>query len=145
MNETLARRFFPAGDAIGRRIGNHEDADKTANRFFRRIVGIVGDTRAQAAQATQPPETFLLAQNTYWPYLTYVVKLRTSFPAALAGARAAVQQADFDQIVTGPMSLTASLAKSSAVEQNRVAVFALFAGCPLLLSCVCLYVVLVGE
>ncbi len=145
VNETFARRFFPAGDAIGRRIVNPADAGKTDDRVFRRIVGIVGDTRVEAAQTAQPPETFLLAENTYWPYLTYVAKLRISSAAALAGVRAAVQQADPDQIVTGPIALTASLAKSSAVEENRVDVLALFAGCALLLSCVGLYGLLAGE
>jgi putative ABC transport system permease protein len=121
VNETFARRFFPAGDALGHRILDHEDAQQTEDRFFRRIVGIVGDTRVAADQVAQPPETFLLAQNTYWPYLAYVARLRTSSPSALAGVRAAVQQADPEQIVTGPTTLDASLAESAGEPRVRLA------------------------
>ena len=145
VNQTFAQRFFPQGDAIGHRILDHQDVGKTSDKVDRRIVGIVGDTRVSPTQAAEPAETFLLAENTYWPYLTYVAKVRTASATTLAGVRAAVQQADPEQIVTGPTALAATVATASGDEQNRLVLLALFGGFALLLSCVGLYGVLSGE
>ncbi len=60
VNQTLARRHFPAGDAIGRRI---TFGDGLEDQDWREIVGVVADVRHLGLTADAPPEIYVpLAQ-----------------------------------------------------------------------------------
>ncbi len=56
VNETLAQRFFPGEDPIGKRM-RYGDADSQAP--WMTIVGVVADTRRTGFDAAVRPETYL--------------------------------------------------------------------------------------
>ena len=53
MNEELARRAFPRGDAVGRRVRMGGDT------LWRTVIGIVGDVRQRGLDAEVRPELYL--------------------------------------------------------------------------------------
>ena len=57
VNETLARRFWPAGDALGRRLALGQGLGPPFEEPPRRIVGVVGDVRDGVGLAQQPCPT----------------------------------------------------------------------------------------
>ena len=72
VNETLARQFFPNGDAIGKRIRARDFGENE----WCTIVGIVRDVRANALELKPTPGYFLpYAQfPTYWEEMTVVIR-----------------------------------------------------------------------
>jgi ABC-type antimicrobial peptide transport system permease subunit len=87
VNEVMARRYWPAGDAIGSSV----IVDKQA----RRIVGIVGDfAYSDPADSDPSPLFFLpLAQN-YSSYVKVAARSRTTASAIAAQLRQAVAGLD---------------------------------------------------
>lgn len=82
LNETAARRFFPAGDAVGRRVRTGLDGDSWV-----RVVGVVGDTRDRGLDAPPPPRMYRpLAQPTRWNPTAAQIVLATTGPAPDATA-----------------------------------------------------------
>ena len=81
VNETLARRFFPNQDPIGKQI-SVADGDKPA---VREIVGVVGDTRHEQLADAPDPEIYRPFGQADWPFAG--IAIRTSGdPLALAAA-----------------------------------------------------------
>ncbi len=72
VNETLARQFFPAGDALGKRI---RPKDFKENDWCT-IVGIVRDVRATALDVKATPGFYLPHAQfpNYWDEMTVVVR-----------------------------------------------------------------------
>src|SRR6185436_19946988 len=62
INETMAHRFWPNENPVGRRMAYGQGAGP--NTRWMEIVGVVGDTRRTGYESVVRPETFLpLAQN----------------------------------------------------------------------------------
>ena len=121
LSETVARRFFPRGDALGRRLVLR---DRPAT-----VVGVVGDVRANPLTSNSPTSV-VYVPIAQWPSRTVSVVLRVSSgdPAALGGALqrvigrldgrlaageiATMQRAV--EAVTSPQSATAQILLASA-------------------------------
>lgn len=94
INESLARRLFPDGSALGRRIASLDNGDP----YWAEVVGIVRDV--DAAAATRDPSTPYqiykpLAQEA-WSYVMPVLRSQAD-PAALAEPlRRAISEVDPD-------------------------------------------------
>jgi predicted permease len=74
LNESLARKHFPEGDAVGHRI-----AFRRGETPWRRIVGVVEDARLQSPDAAPEEGIFIPYAQKVWPWatwLTVVVKAR---------------------------------------------------------------------
>ncbi|MEJ7710068.1 MAG: ABC transporter permease [Pyrinomonadaceae bacterium] len=66
INETLAERFFPGENAVGRRISFEGTSD---NQRWREIVGVVPDVKWQRPDQKPTPEAYLPhAQVPFVPY-----------------------------------------------------------------------------
>ena len=52
INETMARRFFPDEDPIGKRL------DISGPTYMREIVGIVGDIKQESLRTPTPPQVY---------------------------------------------------------------------------------------
>jgi putative ABC transport system permease protein len=95
INETTARRYFPAGDAVGRHLANSRD------RVPLEIVGVVGDLKFSALSAPEREEMYLPEAQAPWPAMSLVVR-SSGEPAPLAAAlRAKVRELDAD-LAVGP-------------------------------------------
>lgn len=86
VNEALAKRFFPSGDAIGQEIY----LGAPDNRLFDRatIVGIVGDTRDAGPGADPLPTVFAPHRlMPYWGSFFYLVRADGAVSPTMAAVR----------------------------------------------------------
>src|SRR5689334_7538031 len=90
IDETLARRYWPAGNALGKRI------ETGGNREWMTIVGIVGGIKHNNLAEEKSPHIYMaLAQ---YPDTRAALVVRTDGPpnAAIATFRSAIRQVDAD-------------------------------------------------
>jgi putative ABC transport system permease protein len=128
INEAAARRFFPAGDAIGRQLS-----------FWgvtREIVGIIGNERFQGLTAESPPAVYLSLVQA--PMATGSVLVRTAGdPMGVATAvRSAVRAVDPELAVFDVATLDQTVLRSISRERSTMLLLATFAAVALLLALV---------
>ncbi|MEA3246378.1 MAG: ADOP family duplicated permease [Gemmatimonadota bacterium] len=95
VNETMARRFFPTGDAVGQTITVHRAAQRPSagDPLTGPIVGVVRDVHWAAPDLPPPPEVYVPYTREVWTWMTLVAQARE--PALVAPAiRAAIQGVD---------------------------------------------------
>ncbi len=137
VNEAFAKRFFPNGDAIGKRI---RLGKLTADFPWGTIVGIVGDTRGFALN--EPPEPTMywpVAQVRATPSLAIVVRTQND-PAALASSvRDAIAEIDQAQPIYDMQTLDQLVAKSLDQRRFTLTLMVLFGAIALVLSAIGIY------
>jgi len=142
INETMARKFWPSQDPLGKRFKFGDPDDKMP---WHRIVGIVADVHQM--RLNEPPR-----QEMYFPYWqakdNWMVPRdlalhTTGDPLSLAGAvRQAVWSIDKDQPVSNVMTLDDLLDQEVAQRRVQAALLGGFAALALILACVGIYGVL---
>ncbi|HLY20142.1 MAG TPA: ABC transporter permease [Bryobacteraceae bacterium] len=142
VNETMARKFWPGQDPIGKRFKFGGGPGGTP---WCRIVGVVGDVRQM--RLNEPPR-----QEMYFPYwqsgynwmVPRDLAIRTSGdPVSLARAvRETVWSIDKDQPVANVMTLDELLDQEVAHRRVEAALLGGFAALALTLACVGIYGVL---
>jgi putative ABC transport system permease protein len=133
VNESMAKRFFPGEDAIGRRIRSGADAP------WMTIVGIVADVHVRGARGADVVETYL----PYWqnPEAGINVLLKSAGdPHALAEPlRRAVKELDPAIAVASMATMDEIVAQSIGSSRFYATLVAIFAGLALLLAAVGIY------
>ena len=144
INETMARRFFPGEDPIGRRlmVGRLEGV-------WREIVGVVGDVRQYEFEAGPPPQlysSYLQQRGTYaaWQLdfmLGMALVVHTSGrPARLATAvRSAIREVDKDAAVSDVQTLEEVVFSQVSQRRFYMQLLGIFAGVALVLAAVGIY------
>jgi putative ABC transport system permease protein len=136
INETMARRYWPDADPIGRRIA-FDGAD--GDPAWREIVGIVADVKSEGLDSEEVPSVY--APHAQRPGLSMAVVLRTSGdPKALAPAlRSEVQALDRNLPVYYVTTMDEIMASSVSAQRFGMFLLALFAGVALVLAAVGIY------
>jgi putative ABC transport system permease protein len=137
VNESFAKRFFPNGDAIGKRI---RLGKLTADFPWGTIVGIVGDVRGFALdEPPQPTMYWPVAQIRATPSLAIVVRTQSD-PASLAGpVRDAIAEIDRTQPIYDLQTLDQLVAKSLDQRRFTLTLMLLFGVIALVLSAIGIY------
>jgi putative ABC transport system permease protein len=134
VSQTLAQRYFPSGDAIGKRINV-----QTGPESYREIVGIVGDVKQNGLTKETKPhayEPFAQAPN---QFMTLIVRSTTD-PASLVPAiRSKVLALDSELPLQRVTPLDRMLANSIRQQRFTSIVLSVFAGVALLLAAAGLY------
>ncbi len=134
VSQTLAQRYFPNGDAIGKRINV-----QTGPESYREIVGIVGDVKQNGLTKETKPhayEPFAQAPN---QFMTLIVRSTTD-PASLVPAiRSKVLALDSELPLQRVTPLDRMLANSIRQQRFTSIVLSVFAGVALLLAAAGLY------
>lgn len=73
INETMARRFWPNDNPIGRRIA-HDLSIVPRQQTVREIVGVVGDVRHFAVERAAEPQMFVPHAQMPWPSMALVLR-----------------------------------------------------------------------
>ena len=137
VNEAFAKRFFPNGDAVGKRI---RLGKLTAEFPWATIVGVVGDVRGFALD--EPPEPTMywpVAQYRATPSLAIVVRTQND-PAALSSAvRDAITEIDHSQPIYDMQTLDQLVAKSLGQRRFTLTLMVLFGVIALVLSAIGIY------
>jgi predicted permease len=139
INDAAARRFFPKGDAIGRRIRIGPDPHGTPLT----IVGIVGDVRADGVDSPAQPTLFANHRQEAWLHSMSVVARTTGDPAsAVPLLRRAVHGVDPALALRDVKPLADVMGSSLAPRRFALALASCFAAVALSLAAVGIYAVL---
>lgn len=146
LNETLARRFWPAGDALGKRVSL---ADPGEQPKWLTVVGIVADMKQESWAEPARPEVYrpILQQPAWYfdekhgafAYLSFVV-LASGDAALLAGpVRDAIWSLDRELPVSHLSTLEQVAAGAVAQPRLQLQLVGVFAVTALLLAALGLY------
>jgi putative ABC transport system permease protein len=146
VNEALAKRYFPGGDAIGKTLtvdfASDTDAHGDTASVHGEIVGVVGDTKLKDVTLDQGPA--LYAANEQFPsnYLTFVVRTRSEPATVLRATRQAVAAIDPSIPIFATGLLADDVSRSLAAPRLTATVVAAFALTALILTVIGIYGVL---
>lgn len=134
VNQTFARRYFPDGRVLGRRLLVHWSDSAPAE-----IVGVVGDVRHNGLTSEPAPTVFLLHAQTPG-YITNLVVRTTVEPSVQAAAvRRAIQAVDPTQGVTLGKTMDEYVDEALARPRLYAALVACFAGLAVTLAVIGVY------
>jgi putative ABC transport system permease protein len=134
VSQSMAARFFPNEDAIGKRINIQNPDGKWSE-----IVGIVGDVKEYSLNSDAPAENYEPFPQHPYPFQTFVLRTSGS-PAALSGAiRSAVRSIDPDQPIARVQALSDIIEGSVANQKFAMRLFMVFSGAALLLATIGIY------
>uniref|UniRef100_Q01PE9 Permease n=1 Tax=Solibacter usitatus (strain Ellin6076) TaxID=234267 RepID=Q01PE9_SOLUE len=138
INETMAKRYWPGEDAVGKRIAFD---DHPKEKDWMRIVGVVGDVRDQATSEAAHPAFWWPLKQMPFPMRAMSIVIHTEGdPALLAGQlRRSVQQLNAG-LAVAELRVMQQIADES-VSTQRFAMFlvGLFAGLALVLATIGMY------
>jgi predicted permease len=135
VNQTLARQFFPKGDAVGKRIKR-----VLSDKDWSTIVGVVPDVRGFALELQARPQLYY--PHTQDRYDTIAMVLRVD-ASALPSLRGAIQQ-EFKQLdpalpIVDFRTMQQLVTNAAARPRFSTLLLGLFAAASLLLTIVGLY------
>jgi putative ABC transport system permease protein len=137
VNETLAERYFPGGDAVGRRL--KQGGDERPNNPWMEIVGVVGDVKYAGLNA--PPEPAFYLADRQQPFNNRFVTVRTAADprSALNSIRAAVSALDRDVPVARLYTIDQLMNESVAAPRFRTTLVTVCAILGLVLAAIGIY------
>src|ERR1700677_1707424 len=94
VSQSMARRFFPNEDPIGKRINVQNGPGKWSE-----IVGVVGDVKQYGLKSDAPAENYEPFPQHPYPFQTLVVRTSGNVAELSAAVRAAILSIDRDQPV----------------------------------------------
>jgi putative ABC transport system permease protein len=137
VSETFARRYWPADDAIGKRITIGYNGTGP-----REVVGIVGDVKWTGLAEKTPLEMYTPFPQTPWPFMAAVVRTQADPAAVAASMRGAVVALDRDQPPGEVKTLTSYLTRSIAAPRFTAMLIGSFAVIALFLAALGLFSVM---
>jgi predicted permease len=144
INETLAHRYWPSEDPVGKQIklifpATLRPWDAQARQGWLRIVGIVGDVRDWSWSEPKVAQLYLPDTQNASRIMRLVVR-SSEDPAPLTGAlRQVVESIDPDQPVTEVSSMDQFLSVVLAQRRLNMALLAFFAAIAAILAAIGIY------
>ncbi len=135
-NQAFANRYFPNGDALGKRVGF---GCEESEGFCRTIVGVVGNIRQESITDAVTPEIYLPFPQMRMNGMTLLVRT-TSDPLSIARTlRNEVLAIDKNQPVHDVKTLAQRVDEGVAVSRSLMLLFSAFALLALILGAVGIY------
>jgi predicted permease len=132
INETMAKRFWPDQDAIGKRFKFFGQEN------FQQVVGIAKDSKYNFIGEDPAPYIYQATTQVYQPQLSLFVKAPRP-EAVLGTVRGEVQQLDRNLPLTGVFTLTEIFDQSLWAPRMGASLLAVFAGLSLVLAVIGIY------
>ena len=143
INRTLAEKYFPGRDPIGRHI---QTGDPRPAPPKETIVGVVGDVKYSGLGAPPAPQAYKLYTTPGWTDFSrsmFVVVRTTAAPGAVADAlRTQLALLDRSIPLASVMTMRERLGESVGEQRFRTVLLGSFAAFALLLACLGLYAVM---
>jgi predicted permease len=137
VNEALVRRFFPKGDALGRRV-TFGDPSRPDVRW-QTIVGVVADTRRGGLERAPWAEVYFSQAQAADPSVYALVRTAGDPLTIAKAAQSEVWAIDRDQPVASIRTVDAILARSQANRRFTTLLLALFSVVALTLAAIGIY------
>jgi putative ABC transport system permease protein len=138
INETMARRFWPHDNPIGRRIA-HDLSLVPGQQTVREIVGVVGDVRHFAVERAAEPQMFVPHAQMPWPSMAVVLRSQLDAQALTREVRQTVWSMDGTLPVPPLRALDDLLAEAVGQPRFRAWLLGLFGAMAVLLAMTGLY------
>jgi predicted permease len=137
INQTLARKYFPGEDPIGKRIGDTELTPKS----IKEIIGVVEDVKDGALDSEIWPAVYYPFSQSTDTYFSLVARTSQSEASLLPALVAAVHEVDPGIGAINETTMTAKINDSPSAYLHRSAAWLVggFASLALLLGVVGLY------
>jgi len=137
VNETLARRYFPGGAAVGKRL--KQGGSERPNNPWMEIVGVVGDVKYSGLNAPAEPAFYLADRQQPFTRRYVVVRTAADTRAALASIRGALSALDRDLPVSRVYTIDDLMTLSVAAPRFRTTLVSIFAIVGLALAAIGIY------
>ncbi len=134
VNQSFARRYFPDGRALGRRI-----LVQWSDQVWAEIVGVVGDIRHDGLTAEPVPTVFLLHAQTPGYITSLVVRTTENASAQAAAVRRAVHEVDPAQAVSAARTMEQYVGDSLSRPRMYAALVSAFAVIAVILAAIGIY------
>lgn len=144
VNQTVARRYFPDGNAVGKRL---QTGDTNPGASWETIVGVVGDVKYQGLDEKEQPTLYVPFHMDGWsPTFVrsmYLIVRTQSDPANVTAlVRSRLASLDADVPVSQVRTMDDLLSESVSGPRFRMLLLATFASLALLLAAIGIYGVL---
>jgi putative ABC transport system permease protein len=137
IDETMARKYFPAGDAVGKRLRLGD-----AGNPWLEIIGVVADSKSNGLERASFPGIYIpfqqrqatLVESLVGRRMTLLIRTASEPSNYVAALRQALREIESNQAVTDVQPLTNVLAASIAPQRFRSVLLSLFALVAVLLA-----------
>jgi len=134
VNEAFARRYFPAGDVLGKRVGFGCEKDLCTT-----IVGVVGNVRQESITTDVAPEIYVPFSQMPMNGMTLFVRTKGDTSGLAHALRSEVFAIDRNQPVHDVKTLDQRVVDTIAVSRSLMFLFSGFALLALVLACIGTY------
>jgi predicted permease len=138
INNTMAKRYFPNEDPIGKRI-RLTSLFNNDPEVYREIVGIVGDVKSSSLVQEAPPQTYEPYMQEPLPFMTLVARTAGDPTGLNEAIRREVLQLDKEQPIFLSRTLDSLIATSTGHQRFSMMLFGVFAAAAIALASVGLY------
>jgi putative ABC transport system permease protein len=138
INSTMATRFFPGEDPIGKRI-QLTDRVNNGSHVYREIIGIAADVKSYALDQQAHPQTYEPYTQEPFPSMTLVVRAAGDPIGLGESIRREVFQLDKEQPVFGIQTLERLISTSTSQQRFSMMLLGVFAAAAIALASIGLY------
>jgi len=132
VSESLARKYFPGEDPIGKRIKVQMSEEPVPTE----IIGIVGDVMYDSLTDVSKPTVYMTPPDLVYPFMTFVIHT-SGDPAEMAPTvRRALRSVDPNQPVSSVRSMDEVMGDTVGRARFNTLLLGLFAGLATLLSAI---------
>jgi macrolide transport system ATP-binding/permease protein len=137
LNESMAKKYFPGEDGLGKMIGDGDLSPKS----MRQVIGIIEDVREGAPDDPPWPAEYFSIYHSLDPYFAVAVRTGQDENAMLPGLVKTLRSINPNLGVYGESTMTAQLSSSQSALLHRFSAWLVggFAGLALVLGVVGLY------
>jgi putative ABC transport system permease protein len=133
VNQTVAERYFPHQDPIGKTLRNSRDM------IPMQIVGVVADVKFNSLSTPKFEEMYLPYQQSPWMAMTLVVRSNSAGQPLVSAVREKISGLDPDLPMTGIQPMEKLVSASVGQPRLITGLVGAFAGIALLLAAVGIY------
>ena len=139
INETMARKFWPNEDPLGKRFKFTNDSTQT----WREVVGIVGDISQMGLEDPPRAELYMMLQQSRGPDPNFLVVRTAANPLGLAAAvRKEIRAVNPEQPISNIRTLDDIVEVQVSQRHLQTVLLGVFSGLALLLATIGIYGVL---
>jgi len=135
ISETMARRFWPGENPIGKRLTPSFHAEQGP----REIVGIVGDVKTSGLDVESSSMMYLPYKQSPRPFISFVVRTASSPETLIQPVSKAIYSIDKEQALTDVQTMEQVLTESLSGRRFNMTLLLTFAGVALVLAAVGVY------
>src|SRR5215813_12127194 len=135
INEGMARRFWPDGDAVGKRI----KVGPPQNEPWLTIVGVAGDVKNIGLEASPLLATYEPHAQRPWSAMNLAIRTETDPISQAAAVRGALRAMEKDLLIRNLSTMDERIRLSVSQRRFNMALLAVFAALALLLAAVGVY------